>query len=173
MHTRIRRAGKEDFADVLKLNRDIYKEVRTDPEFGDSVFLKRPSGARMARWFNELLSDANSGNAVYLVAELDGKVVGHCFVRRERPGSELSHVGVLSMLVGKDYRGIGVGSRLLREMLIRSSGRFETVYLRVFSSNARAKWLYKKMGFRSFGIGPKFVKRDRKYFDMEYMYRRL
>jgi ribosomal protein S18 acetylase RimI-like enzyme len=173
MDIKIRKAKKDDFVDILRLNRNIYKETRADPDFGDSVFLKRPSRARMVRWFNELLSEANNVNAIYLVAELDGKVVGHCFVKRERPGSELSHVGVLSMLVDRDYRGIGVGGRLLREMIKSSRKKFETIYLRVFSSNVRAKGLYKKMGFRSFGIGPRFVKRGRKYFDMEYMYLRL
>ena len=170
MALKIRAATKRDFNSVLGISRSMYLEVLLNPNFGDYVFLKRPSYQRMLKWFNTLLSDVRKGNALYYVAELDGKVVGYCFVRREVPGSELSHVGVFSILVGKDYRNRGIGKRLLDQAIKGSRGRFEILHLRVFKPNKIAKALYKSRGFKSFGIAPRFIKRKNRYFDREYMY---
>ena len=167
---KIRAAAKRDFNSVLGISRSIYVEVLHNPSFGDYVFFKRPSRQRMLKWFNTLLSDVRKGNALYYVAELDGKVIGYCFVRREVPGSELSHVGVLSILVSKDHRNMGVGKKLLRHAIKGSRKKFEILHLRVFKSNNIAKSLYKNMGFKSFGVAPKFIKRKNRYFDREYMY---
>lgn len=167
---KIRAADKRDFNSVLGISRSMYSEVALNPTFGDYVFLKRPSRQRMLKWFNTLLQDVRKDNALYYVAELDGKVVGYCFVRREVPGSELSHVGVFSILVGKDYRNMGVGKKLLDYVIKESRGRFEILHLRVFKQNKIAKALYKSRGFRSFGVAPKFIKRKNSYIDREYMY---
>ena len=145
MALKIRAAAKRDFNSVLDISRSMYLEVAFNPAFGDYVFLKRPSHQRMLKWFNTLLQDVRKGNALYYVAELDGKVVGHCFVRREVPGSELSHVGVFSILVGKDYRNRGIGKRLLDQAIKGSRGRFEILHLRVFKPNKIAKALYKSI----------------------------
>ena len=170
MALKIRSAVKKDFKDVLGLNRSMYAEFHSNPNFGDFVFLKQPSRQRMLKWFNTLLQDVRKDNALYYVAELDGKVVGHCFVRRESPGSELSHVGVFSILVGKDHRKMGVGKKLLDHAIKESRGKFEILHLRVFKPNKIAKALYKSRGFRSFGIAPRFIKRKNNYIDREYMY---
>lgn len=170
MALRIRAAVSIDFNDVLALSRSMYAEIHKDPNFGDFVFLRRPSRKRMCNWFDTLLDDARKGNALYYVAELDGKVVGHCFVRREVPGSELSHVGVFSILVANGYRNMGVGRKLLDYTIRKSRGKFEIIHLRVFNSNSVAKKLYKSRGFKSFGVAPRFIKRGNKYFDRVYMY---
>jgi GNAT superfamily N-acetyltransferase len=170
MDIKIRKATKEDFRGVLRLNRNMYKEIATNPDFGDWVFLKRPSKGNMFKWFTALLADARKGNAIYLVADVDGQIAGHCFVRMETPGSELSHVGVLSMLVDGAYRGRGIGRRLVDSVIRQSKGMFEILHLRMFSTNNIAKRLYKSRGFRRFGTAPRFIKRGSKYFDREYYY---
>ena len=167
---KIRNAAAVDFNDVLRLGWSTYPERESNPKFGDYVFLKRPTRKRMREWFSKLLADARNGNAVYLVAEIDGAVVGQCFIRRGLPKSELSHVGSLSILVHKDYRGRGVGKTLLGAAIKAARGNFETLHLTVFSYNRMAKEMYKKAGFASFGVAPGFVKRDGKYIDLEHMY---
>lgn len=163
-------AARGDAAGVIALSRDAYEEASTDPSFGDYLFNRMPSRQRMKRWFDSLRDEAARGDAVYCVAKVDGTVAGHCFVRRDTPGSELSHVGVMGILVGRSYRNTGIGARLLGYTIRRCKGRFEILHLRVFSSNSVAKKLYRKFGFRPFGVAPGFAKRRGKYLDREFMY---
>ena len=173
MEAIIRRAKNPDFKEVLGLNRRMYAEARKDPKFGDYLFFKQPSKQKMQRWFNTLLKDVRSNNAIYYVAELNGHIVGQCFIRRDTPGSELSHVGIFSILVDKNYRNMGIGSSLIESAIKTARDNYEILHLRVFSSNSRAKRLYRRYGFRTFGIAPKFVKRNRVYLDRDYMYLNL
>ncbi len=173
MTIKIRPGKAKDFNGALILNRNMYDEARYDPDFGDSLFLKMPSKDRMMKWFGGLLNEAKRNNAIYLVAEVDGHIAGQCFVRRETPGSELSHVGVFSILVGKKYRRMGIGGKLLDSAIKASKNKFEILHLRVFASNKVAKKLYNSRGFKSFGVAPGFIKRGRRYIDREYMYLNL
>jgi ribosomal protein S18 acetylase RimI-like enzyme len=173
MDVRIRQPVSSDFPGVLKLCWSIYGEVKADPGFGDYVFFKRPTKANIRRWFNVLRKDIAKRNAVYCIAESRGHVLGQCFVRRDTPGSEISHVGMLSILVAKGYRNSGIGTKLLDFTIRKCKGRFEILHLRVFSSNKRAKRLYKRFGFRSFGVAPGFHKRGNRYTDREFMYLKL
>jgi ribosomal protein S18 acetylase RimI-like enzyme len=173
MSIKIREGRTEDFQGALMLNRNMYREARSTPDFGDFLFFNLPSKARMRKWFSGLIKDVKKNDAIYLVADADGSIAGQCFVRRDTPGSELSHVGVFSILVDKKYRNKGIGSRLLDSAIKASKGQFEILHLRVFSSNSIAKKLYKSRGFRTFGVGPRFIKRGKRYFNREYMYLRL
>ncbi len=173
MSIKIREGRGSDFQGALMLNRNTYREVRSNPDFGDFLFFELPTKARMRKWFGGLIKDVKKNDAIYLVADVDGSMAGQCFVRRETPGSELSHVGIFSILVDKKYRNKGIGSRLLDSAIKASKGRFEILHLRVFSSNSIAKKLYKSRGFKTFGIGPKFIKRGKRYFNREYMYLQL
>ncbi len=170
MDIKIRQATEKDFDGVLRINRNAYKEVSSDPNFGDWAFLKRPSKSNMLKWFRKLLADTGKGNAISLLAEVDGKVVGHCFVRRIEPESELSHVGELSIIVDGAYRHKGIGGKLLDSIINRSRNGFEMLRLGVFADNKVAKRLYKSRGFRYFGTEPGFAKRGTRYFDNEYYY---
>lgn len=173
MDLKIRRCRSNDFYGVIKLNRRVYREARNDPDFGDFLFVKMPSKERMRVWFKGLLNEVRKNDAVYLVAEYNGNIVGQCFVRRDTPGSELSHVGILSILVDKEYRNRGFGKELLRSAIKASRNKFEILHLRVFESNKIAKKLYANFGFRSFGIAPGFIKRNNRHINREYMYLKL
>lgn len=173
MSIKIRKVTRSDFDGVLKLNRNFYKEAASDPDFGDYVHFKRPSRGTVLKKFTKRLKDALKGDAIYLIAEADSQIAGHCFVTRVVPGSELSHVGEVSMLVDSKYRSRGIGGKLLDSAIKQSKGKFEILYLTVFASNKIAKNLYKSRGFKRFGIGPRAVKRGTKYIDLEYYYLKL
>jgi ribosomal protein S18 acetylase RimI-like enzyme len=170
MGLKIRRGTIKDFPGALAIGRGMYREGLSDPNFGDYRFFKPTPRAKRKKWFATLIKDVKKKDAVYFVADLDGRVVGHCFVRRETPGSELSHVGVLGINVDKDHRNMRIGSKLLDAAIGASKGMFEILHLHVFSTNYIAKNLYKSRGFKSFGVGPRFIKRGNRYIDREYMY---
>ncbi|MEM3655356.1 MAG: GNAT family N-acetyltransferase [Thermoprotei archaeon] len=96
-------------------------------------------------WFTDLYNSVVSGNAVAAVAVSGGRVVGLCDVGR-RSGAAESHVGVLGIALRKEYRGQGLGRRLITYCLEKCVGVFEIVTLEVFSNNVRAVKLYTPLG---------------------------
>lgn len=77
----------------------------------------------------------------------DERVVGWCDVlRNERDG--MRHSGHLGMGIMPEYRGIGIGTRLISETITDAFSKGITrVDLEVFASNTRALALYQKLGF--------------------------
>ena len=105
-----------------------------------------------------------------LLLALDGeKIVGNACVDGS-PNARLCHRRNLAITVLRDYWGRGIGTGLMEKMLAfcRESGA-ELASLEVRSDNERAKALYRKFGFVSFGTFPKFFKIDGQYFDVDCM----
>jgi RimJ/RimL family protein N-acetyltransferase len=101
-----------------------------------------------------------------LVALQDDRVVGWCDIwRPELP--VYNHVGVLGMGVLKEFRGRGLGWRLIEATLkcARDVG-IERVELTVYASNKRAIRLYESVGFVHEGVKRKGRKLDGKYEDV-------
>jgi len=98
---------------------------------------------------------------------LDGsRVVGWCDIGvSEHEG--FTHAGRLGMGVLKEYRGQGIGSRLLEETLSETRDRgLERVELDVFASNVPAIRLYEKFEFQVEGRKRKARKLDGNYDDL-------
>jgi ribosomal protein S18 acetylase RimI-like enzyme len=101
---------------------------------------------------------------VYYVINND-RVVGWCDVFPEENPRQ-SHRGGLGMGLLPEFRGQGLGSKLLAEVLSHAK-RFglEKVELNVYTSNISAVALYKKFDFEEEGLIKKYRKLDGKYFD--------
>ena len=102
---------------------------------------------------------------IHLVALADAQVVGWCGIPPiDRDG--FRHVGLLGMGVHKDYRGHGLGKRLMALALNKAREKgFERVELQVYSSNRAAIGLYKSFGFEIEGTRRKVRKMDGVYYD--------
>ena len=100
------------------------------------------------------------------VLALDGeRVVGWCDIAPV-PRPIFSHVGTLGMGLLPDYRGAGLGTRLMAAALQAGRERgFERIELAVFGDNARARRLYEKAGFVVEGLRPGRAKIDGRYRD--------
>lgn len=138
----IREANQTDALQVIKIVErlaDFNTPVwRTDKEIveGDlkviqAYFNKRPS------------------NQYLYVAELENKVVGILFVETRHDffnNKSLLHISILA--VDKCHEGLGVGSKLLKysEEFARELN-IKNISLNVFSSNHRARNIYKNRGF--------------------------
>jgi ribosomal protein S18 acetylase RimI-like enzyme len=87
-----------------------------------------------------------------LVAVSAGQVVGWCDVV-PKPRPIYAHVGVLGMGLLPEFRGQGLGHRLIRQALAaaRAFG-LNRVELSVRESNAGAIALYKRVGFEVEGL---------------------
>lgn len=105
-----------------------------------------------AKDFEQLVSDEKS---LYLVAEIEGQVVGCCGLTNVCGEGNINNV-----VVQEAYRGKGVAYAMMQELLSRGQemGCAEfTLEVRV--SNAPAIHVYQKLGFVSEGIRPRFYER--------------
>ena len=86
------------------------------------------------------------------VAVNDRQVVGWCNIP-PMAREVMAHVGDLFMGLKPEWRGQGLGERLLREALAAADTfGYRRIELGVFAGNARAAALYRKAGFVEEGI---------------------
>ena len=165
---KIRDLQWQDFKPLVENYYALYDEVREDPNVGITLFPDRPSLGSEAEWFASMFRRVEEGAGVAVVAVVDRRAAGLCTVDR-RTDRERQHTGILGLLVGRPWRGHGIGRALLQHAVERCRGKFEIVELQVFVTNARARKIYESVGFRSWGILPKAIKRQERYVDLEHM----
>lgn len=93
-------------------------------------------------------------------------IIGQCEISHSDWDAGL-HVGILGIIVNKKYRDLGIGANLI-DAAIRESKKLnnkEKIILSCFSTNERALYLYKKMGFREIGVRKKQFYMDGRYYD--------
>ena len=88
-----------------------------------------------------------------LVAEADAAVVGWASLNTFNPRRAYDHVADLSLYVERDWRGRGVGRRLLEALVDRASALgYHKLVLAAFPWNAAGMRAYRRAGFREVGI---------------------
>jgi ribosomal-protein-alanine N-acetyltransferase len=86
--------------------------------------------------------------AVYLVARVKGRIVGYVGMWTVANEGHITNIAV-----HPDYRGQGVGTRLLSFLIaVAESREIDALTLEVRLSNIRARRLYERMGFVASGI---------------------
>ncbi len=103
----------------------------------------------------------------FLVAKLDGRVVGFAGIHRlEGEIGEMSHVGEIGIAVHPDFQSKGIGTELLRSCVnLAKSRNFERLEADTQANNRAMRKLVEKHGFKLEGIRTKRVKRDGRYQD--------
>jgi len=114
--------------------------------------------AALTRW-DRPLHEPLWGRAFLLLAE--GRVVGHLELKGGRLLAEM-HRAVLGMGLLQRYTGQGHGRRLIEIAVTwaRNEAGLFWIDLGVFSHNARARALYKRMGFVEQGSRPDAFRLD-------------
>jgi putative acetyltransferase len=105
--------------------------------------------------------------SVSLVAEVDGKVVGHADIHFSSKSPRRKHVGEVGMAVHREWTRKGVGSALLAALVDLGERWLDLsrIELAVFVDNQAAIELYKKHGFEVEGTHKKYAFRDGEYVD--------
>lgn len=154
----IRQARVEDAHFIAEAEREIAQEL--------GLFCSHPSELTDERTQNTILAFLKDKKGVYLVAEWEGKIVGHAFLEPLLLQS-LSHVVQLTIGVHKGFQEQGIGTKLLEQLIIwaKKSKTIEKIELNVRASNTRAIALYKKMGFEEEGRLKNRVKVGKQYID--------
>ena len=101
-----------------------------------------------------------------IVAEAQGKVVGWGSLNVFNPRKAYDFVADFSIYIERDWRGKGVGSRLLSRLieLARELG-YHKLVLSAFPWNEGGMGLYQKFGFRTVGIYKEQGKLDGRWVD--------
>jgi RimJ/RimL family protein N-acetyltransferase len=109
---------------------------------------------------------AKQANAIYLIAEIDSKIIGTAtFAGGSRP--RLKHVGEFGVSVLRAYWGNGIGTALVQNILdwSKQTGIIRKVDLKVRADNMSAIHVYKKLGFTTEGIQSRSLCIDGIFYD--------
>ncbi|MGV3487400.1 MAG: GNAT family N-acetyltransferase [Tuberibacillus sp.] len=147
---RIRDAIIEDLSAML----DIYNEaVRS---LAATFDLEEQTIEDRRKWFEQ-----HQGRYPLIVAEFNGEVVGYSSLSQFNPKPAYADTCELSVYISSRYRGEGIGSALMKEILHRAeSCRFHSVISLITGGNEASFKLHEKFGFTSVGclkeVGWKF-----------------
>ncbi len=118
-----------------------------------------------AEWLAKRLVEIDKGDVIHLVAEVNDEIVAGAEVGKQK--YRMSHVGVLGIGIKSGFRGIGIGTAIMKTLIEEAKkAGLKVLVLDVFDTNKTAKKLYKKMGFKEVGKIPKGICRNGKYIDL-------
>lgn len=109
-------------------------------------------------WTEEIFEHELTGNAYahYIVAEVDGQIIGHVGMWIVLDECHITNVAVRSSM-----RGRGLGEALMRKaMELCALNEVKTMTLEVRVSNEPARSLYRKLGFQEGGIRKNYYQDD-------------
>jgi ribosomal protein S18 acetylase RimI-like enzyme len=114
---------------------------------GEGRWIGTEAPVDVERRRRRMVEDVEGDDAIVLVAEAGGKLVGQLDLRLARYG-----VADLGMLVAASWRRQGVGSALMAEAVDRArKAGAHKIALQVWPHNAAALALYERFGFRREG----------------------
>lgn len=156
----------EDLDDFLELINSLVEEG------ADIIRNQKVTRDEEVEWLARYLTNVEKGRIIGMVAEVDGKAVGNSEVTKGS-GSE-SHVGLLGISIARDYRNLGIGTKMVRLLMDESrKAGLKLLVLDVVDRNERARHVYKKAGFNTAGAIPNMSSTNDGYFGMIRMYAEL
>jgi putative acetyltransferase len=98
--------------------------------------------------FSSLIAKLSNGSGCYLVAEEEGRIIGHGYLQ-PMDLSAVSHVFRLTLVVHRGFEGRGTGKALMQALLewAKSSPAVKKIELLVRAKNETAIGLYRGFGF--------------------------
>lgn len=142
----IRSASQRDAKQLSELRVQIDGETENlDREQGEAFI-------DVAGFEKLIQEDTLSVNNLFLVAEIDGSIVG--FSRCEGNNlKRLAHKVEFGVCVLKEYWGLNIGTHFLKESIAwADTNEIKKISLSVLHTNEKAIALYKKYGFEVEGI---------------------
>ncbi|MBQ8426080.1 MAG: GNAT family N-acetyltransferase [Clostridia bacterium] len=111
------------------------------------------------------------------VAEIDDKIVGHVSVSVVRNRVRYLHRARIGIMILKDYTGMGIGGKLMSEMINwcnTRSPKIEQIELEIVIGNEIAYNMYRNFGFVEYGkLANAFKYPDGTYADQYFMVKYL
>ena len=154
---KIRKLSKRDLKNVKKFQEFITSLITEEAKI---LFNKKPSLKEEKKWLEGVLRNIKNHKKVFLAAEYGSTIIGTTAIELNQ--GRKSHIGELGITIRKNYRGIGIGKHLTREILKLSKKELKPkpkiIRLSVYSTNKPAISLYKKYGFKRAATIPSQIK---------------
>jgi len=161
---KIRKFSKNDLKNVKRFRDFINSFVEEDAQI---MANKKISLKEEEKWLKEELEKIRKGKSVCLIAEHKGVIIGTIGI--DLGMWRQSHVGDFGITIKKGYRGIGLGSYLIREIIKLSKKELKPkpkiIRLNVLPTNKPAIGLYRKCGFKKVAAVPKQIQFKGKLLD--------
>src|SRR5437870_7898294 len=138
-----------------------------------SGFDKKFTRRQEAQYIREVLDRVEKDEAVNIIADMGDKIVASGGVARGKYDDTHRH-GSLGLTVSQEYRGHGIGSRII-QTLVAESRRLglKSIDVEFLAINKSAERVYKRAGFKKAGIIPSKIFRNGEYFDAVIMARKF
>lgn len=147
--------------DWEQVNQIFIEGIRT----GNSTFTKQPP--TYDEWKSTYIVES------CFVAKANEKVLGWTAIKPVSNRPVFVGVGEVSIYMGRNYRGLGIGSLLLTQIIDWSeSNGFWTLQSNIFPENTASLALHKKFGFKEVGIREKLGQLDGVWRDIVLLDRR-
>ena len=152
---------------------DLMEHVNSLVEEGANIVRnQKVTRDQEADWLERKLDLLDKREEFDLVAEVDGKAIALAELQRKKGYS--SHVGGIAIGIHRQYRNIGIGTRLMKSLISQAKTmKLKILTLEVYSTNKRAIHVYEKLGFKETGRIPKGLFRNEKYIDQVIMVKEL
>lgn len=152
---------KKENIETIKIRKIAQKDLKRAKEFQNYInslvkeramilLNKRKSLKEERDWIKSNLKNIKNKKGAILVAEDKKKIVGISSI--ELRGDSQNHVGEFGIAIIKKYRRIGLGKKLMAEVLKlaekKLKPKLKIIRLSVYSENKVARNLYKKFGFK-------------------------
>jgi RimJ/RimL family protein N-acetyltransferase len=155
----IRQAKEKDATALI----DAEKQITLEP----GHMVHHPHEISAASFQDKIVHLSDHPRGVYLVAEMDGEIVGHAILDPLKLQA-IQHVAHITTTVHLGHQGHGVGQKLTEHLIewARARTPLEKIELQVRSCNNPAISLFKKVGFQEEGRWLRKVKlSDDQYVD--------
>ncbi len=128
--------------------------------------------------FEEMLKrwkDSTDKSLPYLVAKIDGRIVGYAYAFQYRPRTAYRFTIEESVYVSKDHQGLGVGHSLLFDLIKQCKEKNYKQMLAVIAGadNLASIAFHKNLGFKQSGVLEKFGFKFNKWVDTVLMQKEL
>jgi RimJ/RimL family protein N-acetyltransferase len=157
----IRKARPDDAPALIEQVRLLTEEPDIDIPLGPGEFTLTEEQEQQV-----LAESAATDNSVFLVAEIEGKIVGmlNCHGGKRKA---TRHAVTLGMSVRKEYRNQGIGGKLMEQAVAwaKGTGVVTRIELAVYARNARAIYLYERFGFVVEGQRQRAIRHGDVYLD--------
>lgn len=139
----VRNAGPGDVVAICE-----FGEAHVRPHYTPLIGAAA-ADAQVRNWWNEDRIGAAVDAGLMVIAEAAGQLVG--VGQRGRNGAE--HV-IYKLYIHPEYRGHGLGPRLIDALITQLPAGVDRLYIEVFAANERAGAFYEREGFTVQRIEP-------------------
>lgn len=151
----------------------IYREVRLSclknvPQYFGSTYEEEVLNPRL---MFETFIENGAPDHVMFGAFDEGRLIGITGFNRMARQRAMHRGEIVQVYVDSKYRGQNLGEKLIRRALeyAFTLDGIEQVQLSVIASNQTAIQLYEKLGFKTFGVQPRYFKVEDTYMDQQFM----